>query len=111
MEEIVAEADRRRGACPPRSSRFAGSISGQKRRPDQSRAARWLAADTTGTARYDPGPDGWHARSAVTAVGDHPDGVAQPRYDHPGFPQLEHYYVVAPAVVEGQSGPLRRSLA
>lgn len=42
---------------------------------------------------------------AVTSASGVTRMVVRSREDHPGFPQLEHFYVVAPAVVEDKARP------
>ena len=50
-------------------------------------------------ARHAARPRGTGGSSGITRM------VLRSRDDHPGFPQLEHYYVVAPAVVEDKARP------
>lgn len=106
MGEIVAEADRRRGEMPHAIFEVRRIVPAKAGDPTKSGPVwRSIVRRATGDRRA--------MTAALQAMPGRPVAgssgitrmVLRSRDDHPGFPQLEHYYVVAPAVVEDKARP------
>lgn len=106
MEEIVAEADRRRGELPHAIFEVRRIVPAKAGDPTKAGPA-WRSVVRRATGDRSAMIQALTAMPgrAVTAPSGTTRMVLRSRDDHPGFPQLEHYYVVAPAVVEDKARP------